>query len=604
MWSLRRSVGAPRVAATRLFSSRSPYRPQNLGMLQYISFYQYTQLEAASLPRLRNQLLQDWQGLGVMGRVYIAEEGINAQITVPLSTLGEFQAYLKTLTWLDDALLNLGAVLDHNDTTPEGKCPFHTLHVRVRPHLAHDGLDKALPMADRGQELTPAEWHDQLSSPTPKRIFDCRNYYEHDVGRFEGAERIMVDTFKDTWASLDTLLDGAPKDTECLIYCTGGIRCEKVGAYLKTNGYTNVKRLQGGIVHYGKYVREQSLPSKFRGRNFVFDQRLSNDDQALTDDVLGQCYQCGGPTNTHVNCSNTLCHGLILQCDACHAALDGACSARCQDIKHAMEAMAADERKAFAKANAHAFAHHLVPNARVRPGNPQHRAFSTYHIRDATMSPELNDYVADLSAVPTSGVLPAWRAAIANDFNDDLMQKMVSPGQAKLMQFLVQALDVTSVLEVGCFTGYSAVAMASALPRGRVTTCDIDAAAVAWTRAQLAAHGIENVTVEERPGLDLIAEMAAAKACVDFVFVDGAKKDYVPIYDTLMTTDLVTPGGWILFDNTLFRGQVVEHAYGRGSPKEKTAAQLAAFNAHVAADARSRNVVLPLYDGLTLVQKM
>ncbi|KDO23187.1 hypothetical protein SPRG_09995 [Saprolegnia parasitica CBS 223.65] len=590
MWGLRRHATAPSLRRSsslwhQSFSRRAPYRPQNLGLLQYISFYQYTKLEASGLPKLRHQLLADWQRFGVMGRVYIAEEGINAQITVPMTRLDDFKAYLDTLDWLDDALLNLGAVLDHNDATPEGKCPFHTLHVRVRPHLAHDGLDKSLSMDDRGIELSPADWHEALSSPTHKRIFDCRNYYEHDVGRFEGAERIMVDTFKDTWASLDALLDGSPKDTECMIYCTGGIRCEKVGAYLKTNGYTNVKRLQGGIVHYGKFVREHNLSSKFLGRNFVFDQRLSNDDQALSDDVLGQCYQCGAPTNTHVNCANTLCHGLVLQCDACHAAFDGACTSECQRIKHEMD-------------------HHLVPNARVRPGNPFHaRSYSTYHISEATMSPELNDYVHDVSRIPASdSQLSAWRDAIGRDFSDDLMQKMISPGQAKALQFLVQALSASKVLEVGCFTGYSAVAMALALPHGHVTTCDIDPKAIAWTRAQLATSSISNVTVHAQPGLDLLA---ATQETFDFAFIDGSKKDYVAVYEALVASDrLLAPKSWIVFDNTLFRGQVVEHAYGRGKPNEKTASQLMDFNKHVASDARTRSVVLPMYDGLTLVQKL
>ncbi|KAG9401417.1 hypothetical protein AC1031_009278 [Aphanomyces cochlioides] len=591
-------------ASTARFSSTLHASNETSSRQQYISFYKYMQVEPAELPMLRKSMLQKWSEFGVLGRVYIAHEGINAQITVPATRYYDFRACLETHPHplFQGVFFNSGGELtEENNDRP----PFHTLHIRVRPRLANDGLTEPLDMSYRGKELSPQEWHNALSDTSrPKRIFDCRNYYEHDVGRFDGAERIMVETFKETFETLDEILENTSKDITCMIYCTGGIRCEKVGAYLTQKGYTDVQRLQGGIVHYAEYVKETNVESKFRGRNFVFDQRLSNANTTITEDVLSMCYTCGAPCNTHTNCSNTLCHGLVIQCAACTQAFQGACSTRCQSIMNKMQDMSPDERRAFAKQNAHHFQHHLVPNGRLRrPGFIRSaRSFSTYQ---CVPSDDLNNYIVDHASIKSASKnlqLEKLSAAISNHWPESMTAKMVPYAQALYLQFLVQSVRAENVLEIGCFTGFSALAMALAVPKPQnVITCDVDPAAVEWTKKYFDNAKIA-IDVRLQDGLDLVKEMGRAHRQFDFIFVDGNKSSYTALYDTILDLNLLSKHGMVVFDNTLFRGQVVDQAVGNGNPKDKIAQKLVKLNQLVAQDQRTRSFVVPMWDGMTLVQ--
>ncbi|ETW00149.1 hypothetical protein H310_07556 [Aphanomyces invadans] len=575
---------------------------------QYLSFYKYATVNPVDLPHLRKSMLQEWRAMGVLGRVYIAEVGINAQITVPVSQHAIFRSYLQSHPHplFHGVFFNSGGELNDENNDRQ---PFHTLHVRVRSHLANDGLNIPLDMSNRGQELSPREWHDALDDPRPKRVFDCRNYYEHDVGRFDHAERIMVETFKETFATLDEMLQDTPTDTTCMIYCTGGIRCEKVGAYLTQKGYTDVKRLEGGIVHYAQFIKQHTdIQSKFKGRNFVFDQRLSNINTAITDDVLAHCYTCGQPCNTHTNCSNTMCHGLILQCANCAISFDGACSLRCQNMKHVMDQQSREQRRTFAQQYAYQFQHHLVPNGRIRPGPPArtpsggHRSFSSYSVQP---SEELYQYVvATTSSLDkhTLHQLRALRSAIDRDWSQDLTAKMIPEALAAYLHFLLKSSGAASVLEIGSFVGYSALAMALALPDPRhLVTCDIDPKAHAWASQYFKTANIP-IDLRLQDGFEVVESLAAAHRQFDFIFVDGNKAGYTALYEAILDRQLLTPHGFVVFDNTLFRGQVVNHAMGQGHPKEKVAAKLAAFNQRVASDTRTHSFVLPLWDGLTMVR--
>ena len=113
------------------------------------------------------------------------------------------------------------------------------------------------------------------------------------------------------------------------MYCTGGIRCEKASAYLKHKGFKDVHHLHGGIIQYAKEVKEQGLESKFRGVNFVFDERIG---ERITNDVLSECHQCGKPCDTHVNCKNDDCHLLFIQCASCAEKMNGCCTPDCMRI--------------------------------------------------------------------------------------------------------------------------------------------------------------------------------------------------------------------------------------------------------------------------------
>ena len=126
-----------------------------------------------------------------------------------------------------------------------------------------------------------------------------------------------------------TLLKNKKKD-KILLYCTGGIRCEKTSAYLKHHGFKDVNQLHGGIIDYARQIKEDStLENKFEGKNFVFDERRG---ERISDDIVSNCHQCGEPCDTHVNCSNEACHLLFIQCERCRQKMKNCCSDECMNI--------------------------------------------------------------------------------------------------------------------------------------------------------------------------------------------------------------------------------------------------------------------------------
>ena len=124
------------------------------------------------------------------------------------------------------------------------------------------------------------------------------------------------------------LLKGKENE-KILLYCTGGIRCEKASSYLIKSGFKDVSQLQGGIIQYAHEIKSNNMESKFRGKNFVFDDRLG---ERITDDVLSFCHICGDSCDDHTDCKNDACHILFIQCEKCNKIYDGCCSKECQDF--------------------------------------------------------------------------------------------------------------------------------------------------------------------------------------------------------------------------------------------------------------------------------
>jgi UPF0176 protein len=288
-----------------------------------ISFYQYAKLGNPQL--FRDYLFIHWSELGIYGRTYVAHEGINAQISVPREKFESFRDHLYSISFLNGIRLNV-AVDD------DGKS-FYKLIIKVRPKILADGLnDETFDVTDKGKHLKAEEFN-QLIEKEDTILIDMRNHYETEVGHFKNAITPDVDTFRD---SLPYILDNLKglEDKNVVMYCTGGIRCEKASAWLKHQGFTNVHQLEGGIIEYTRRVNEKGLENKFVGKNFVFDERMA---EGITRDVIARCHQCGEPCDTHVNCENKGCHTLFIQCDKCRSKFDGCCSTDCQDIIHLPE---------------------------------------------------------------------------------------------------------------------------------------------------------------------------------------------------------------------------------------------------------------------------
>ena len=283
-----------------------------------VSFYRYHPI--ADPQAFRDELYAAWDELGVLGRTYVAQEGINAQISVPAITFDAFKQQLYAIDWLDGVRLNV-AVED------DGRS-FFKLTIKVRPKIVADGLDdQSFDPSDTGIHLD-AERFNQLTDREDVVIVDMRNHYESEVGHFEGAITPDVDTFRDSLPTVEEIL--APhRDKHIVMYCTGGIRCEKASAYFKHQGFQNVYQLEGGIIKYARDVQAKGLPNKFRGKNFVFDERLG---ERISHEVIAHCHQCGAPCDTHVNCRNDMCNLLFIQCEACARQHEGCCSEACQEI--------------------------------------------------------------------------------------------------------------------------------------------------------------------------------------------------------------------------------------------------------------------------------
>lgn len=282
-----------------------------------ISFYRYFPIGDPKV--FRDELYVGLNALQVFGRIYVAAEGINAQISVPASRFAALRAFLEGVAGLERLRLNI-AVDD------DGKS-FWVLKIKVRDKIVADGIeDPAFDMRRKGQYVDAATFN-RLTDNPDTIVVDMRNHYEYEVGHFQQAIEVPSDTFREQLPMSAEMLK-EKKDAPIIMYCTGGIRCEKASAYLLHQGFTNVFHLEGGIIHYANMVKEQGLENKFRGKNFVFDDRMG---ERISEEIIARCHQCGEPADTHTNCRNSGCHLLFIQCEACAAKYDGCCSPECQE---------------------------------------------------------------------------------------------------------------------------------------------------------------------------------------------------------------------------------------------------------------------------------
>lgn len=280
-----------------------------------ISFYRYFILDNPK--ETRDELFKQWYQLDCLGRIYVAREGINAQMSVPEHNWEAFLLSLQNFDFLKDIPIK-HAIEDNGKS-------FFKLTIKVRPKLVADGLDdNAFDVTNVGRHLDALEFHNYIGREDTV-VVDMRNYYESEVGHFEGAICPEADTFREELQLVDKMLKGK-EDKKILLYCTGGIRCEKASAYLRHKGFKDVNQLHGGILEYARRIKEAGLEPRFIGKNFVFDERLG---ERVNDLVIARCHQCGKPCDTHTNCANTGCHILFIQCPECAQKYEGCCSHEC-----------------------------------------------------------------------------------------------------------------------------------------------------------------------------------------------------------------------------------------------------------------------------------
>ncbi len=314
-----------------------------------LSFYRYVTI--ANPSEFRDELFRKWSEMNCFGRIYVAREGINAQMSVPENSLDDFLLHLSSTPGLAEMPIKY-ALVDNGKS-------FYKLTIKVRPKIVADGLGHdTYDLSKVGKHLSALEFHELAGKPETV-IIDMRNHYESEIGRFENAVCLDADTFKDAIQMVVQDFE-LHKDKKILLYCTGGIRCEKASSFLLHNGFTDVSQLYGGIIEYAQQIKHLGLPSKFTGKNFVFDDRLG---ETIDGKVISHCHQCGKPADTHVNCANDDCHLLFIQCSECAEKYEKCCSEDCREINQ----LPLEARRALRSVNQRKYAGSKIYKSKLSP---------------------------------------------------------------------------------------------------------------------------------------------------------------------------------------------------------------------------------------------
>ncbi|CEM30980.1 unnamed protein product [Vitrella brassicaformis CCMP3155] len=634
--------------------------PTESPTMTLVSFYRFTPIEDPQL--MAESFRKLWEPLKALGRVYVASEGVNAQMAVPTNVLSAFARACNSTSVLDGVPLNCDVAIPmleywgdqgsferwkeenpsdvhmqhvprafaHSDDQSDEssgedpslsprravpgrtRAPFERLHIRVRKQIVADGLMRPLDWGrETGREVSPEEWHENVNR-SDVLVLDCRNTYETDVGRFDTAVPLNTTYFRESWDALNETLKDVDKEAPIMMYCTGGIRCVKTGAYLVQElGFRNVGRLEGGIINYAKYVKGKGQPSLFKGRNYVFDNRMGEN---ITPDVLAQCVQCGKPWSLHTNCRYERCHVRFLQCDECAEKYGGCCSRGCQR----------QHERSLVETDTHASSDGgwlEPPFQNAQLNRMFDDALEAYAEQHSTSEPPL---LADLRQ-RTAAEMP------------HALRMLSGPLVGRLLATLSRLLRPERILEIGTFTGYSAVCFAEGLADGgQLVTIERDerAAAIAREFFDRSPFG---------PSIDLRVGMAAdvlphlRGQTFDLVFIDGDKKKYKEYYDYILEEGMLSARGLMLVDNVLWKGGVLlsdgetSDRYNEWLANEETRRGLSGddsrdgerreadlvklrkrheslwramdeFNRHVRDDPRTEQVILPIRDGLSAIR--
>lgn len=250
------------------------------------------------------------------GRIYINEEGINGQMSIHESQAEEYIQWLNSFEPLKDMEVKIHLFDEH---------AFAKMTIKYRDQLA--ALDSKIDMKKTGEHVPPKKWREMLENKDPDTILvDVRNQYEWEVGHFEGALLPKLETFRDFKSYIQELKKQYDsKKTKVMMYCTGGIRCEMYSCLMKDEGFDQIYQLDGGVIQYG--LKEGS--SHWRGKLFVFDDRMVVPISSDKAEAIAKCHKCGCECDTYYNCANMDCNGLFISCDDCAAELKGCCSEKC-----------------------------------------------------------------------------------------------------------------------------------------------------------------------------------------------------------------------------------------------------------------------------------
>jgi UPF0176 protein len=285
-------------------------------MYQVILYYKFTYIDDPGV--FCNEHKKNLKKMGVKGRVYISKEGINGTLAGTPEQMAEYKNYLRSLEGFHDTDFK---------TDDSDEIPFAKMICKVRDEIVAihvDGLDPA----EGGRYLEPSEWREYMESNKDFVLIDVRNNYESKVGHFEGAITPDVDTFYEfpEWLEKTDI----PKEKKVLMYCTGGIRCEKFSVLMKKKGWDDVNQLHGGILRYAK----EEKGKHYKGKCFVFDDRLVVPVNKENLEPIARCEITGKPADSYINCSNMDCNKLFICSEEGAQLLEGCCCEECMKSEY------------------------------------------------------------------------------------------------------------------------------------------------------------------------------------------------------------------------------------------------------------------------------
>ena len=231
---------------------------------------------------LQEKILKHSNKLGLKGTVLISEKGLNFSIAGENEAIQDFINFLRS----DKRFSEIDIKTTYNEYQP-----FRKMLVRIKKEIISMGIDEIDPFTFTGEKITPKELHEKLNNNEDIILLDTRNEYEVRLGTFEDAVDLNLDSFRD-FPSKIMSLDQKMKNKEIVMFCTGGVRCEKASALMLKNGFKNVKQIDGGVIKYF----EDTGGSYWNGDCFVFDDRVALDKNLNETDYI-LCFRCREPLN-------------------------------------------------------------------------------------------------------------------------------------------------------------------------------------------------------------------------------------------------------------------------------------------------------------------
>ena len=518
-----------------------------------MSTYAYTDLNRAKENRWTH-VLRSLEELDVVGRIYVSQQGANAQIAVPKSRMSEFRAILRDLHEPLESRLVRDVELSPEEFREYP--PFkNKLQVKNRELVSLGDYDtedlSSLNFEDCGDEISPQDWDRELSSNASAVVLDVRNKYESEVGAFENALPLNTTQFKETWSTLREILKDKPKNEPVYMYCTGGIRCVAAGSFLKQKlGFEKIKRLEGGIVGY---LQHPSNESRFRGINYVFNGRHGE----FVGDDLSEL-----PNSTLLT-----------------------------DERRGVEALQVlDER-----------------SSRREPRSTSDCDLAVSSLRKVVNARES---YAEKHTSPESSELRKVREMTDKAF--PRVSHMVSgPLQGQFLTMLSSLCKAKRVLELGTFTGYGTLCFASSKSVNEVVTCDSDCNAVNVAQNVISQSPQKHkIRLIHASASDTLSKLSQEEETTpfDLIYLDCDKRKYLEYYEYIMNSPLIQENSMIVADNVLWKdiaalssnledeSSVISRRY------RLISRAMDEFNAHVNEDSRTEQVVLPIQDGVSLIR--